>query len=83
MQDQQPEDFFYSVVKDAPLFTPRKPGKWTAFVNVMRVGDSVRVHTFQESESLRNAFYQASKKVTVRKRNTSDGLTYYQVWRIV
>ena len=83
MQNQQPEKFFYSVVKDAPLFTPRKPGKWPAFVNVMRVGDSVRVHTFQESESLRNAFYQASKKVTVRKRNTSDGLTYYQVWRIV
>tara|TARA_A100000172_G_scaffold63543_1_gene42959 strand:+ start:517 stop:768 length:252 start_codon:yes stop_codon:yes gene_type:complete len=83
MQNQQPEDFFYSVVKDAPLFTPRKPGKWKMFVNVMRVGDSVRVHTFQESESLRNAFYQANKKITVRKRNTSDGLTYYQVWRIV
>ena len=83
MQNQQPENFFYSVVKDAPLFTPRKPGKWMAFVNVMRVGDSVRVHTFQESESLRNAFYQANKKITVRKRNTSDGLTYYQVWRIL
>ena len=83
MQNQQPEDFFYSVVKDAPLFTPRKPGKWMAFVNVMRVGDSIRVMTFQESESLRNAFYQANKKITVRKRNTSDGLSYYQVWRIV
>ena len=83
MQNQQPDNFFYSVVKDAPLVAPRKPRKWTGYVNVMRLGDSVRVHTFQESESLRNAFYQADKKVTVRKRNTSDGLTYYQVWRIL
>ncbi len=80
---------FNSIICNEPV-PPVKKGRVASTmsdtVRAMKVGDSIKVDTLARAQYLRsciNTFPEGNTKATVRKRQSSDGRTYWQIWRVL